>query len=198
MTQIMTGNKVKNGMNLVLITLLSMTILSSCAKKDDRIRATVKTQQTNLNPTVSAQADQQGASVSADYKIATVAIPTQTGSGFTVSVELQSPSGEILPLTTRHENGVLDSEGVYSDSQRGLQIYVQARCSQDSCTKYTLIVTTFRNNQALYQAAAISYKDDCKFNSVSASYSAGSFIQSLNDAENKYNTQPQGDCPIEI
>lgn len=196
MTQIKTKQKLK----LAMITLLFMSVLSSCAKKDGGIRASVKTQQTNLNPTVSAQADQQAAAVNADYKISSIAIPTptQTSIGFTVGVELQSPSGEIIPLTTRHENGTLDSEGVYTDSQRGLQIYVQARCSQDNCFKYTLVVTSLRNNQAIYQSAAISYSDDCKFNAVSASYSAGSFIQNLNDADNKYNPAPRNDCPIEI
>lgn len=181
-------------MKCILLVFISLSVLSSCAKKPSGVRATVKTEQTNLNPSVSAQADLQGASVNADYKISTIAIPTPTAAGHVVDVELLTPSGESLPLITHHENGIADSEGIYTDSQRGLQVKVQARCSQqDDCSKYTIIVTTFRDNQAIYQAAAISFKDDCKFNSVSASFNAGQFLQSLNEIDYKYDVTPKYD-----
>lgn len=181
-------------MKYVVLTFISLVLLSSCAKKTSGVRATVKTEQTNLNPPVSAQADLQGASVNADYKISTIAIPTPTATGHVVDVELLTPSGESLPLITHHENGNTDSEGVYTDSTRGLQVKVQSRCSQqDDCSKYTIIVTTYRNNQAIYQAAAISFREDCKFNSVSASFNVGQFLQSLNELDNKYNVTPKYD-----
>lgn len=179
------------------ITFLIILILSvfsgSCAKKSSGVRATVKTQQTDMNPYVSEQANLQGAGANADYKISTITIPNSTSTGFSVDVELLTPSGESLPLTTRHENGNTDSEGVYTDSQRGLQVHVQARCSRDNCFKYTIIVTTIRNNQAIYQASAISFKDDCKYHSVSASFNAGEFIKTLNEADYKYNPSPAND-----
>ncbi len=180
-------------MKLILLSFLSLSLFTSCAKEPAGVRATVKTQQTNLNPAVSAQADQQAAGAKADYKISTIAIPTQTAAGFSVDVELSTPSGERLPLTTRHENGNIDSEGVYNDTARSLQVHVMARCSQDNCTKYTVIVTTIRNNQAIYQATAISYKDDCKFHSVSASFNVGEFLKSLNEVDNKYSVSPKND-----
>lgn len=187
-------NTTNNTIKIVILFLFSGLVFSSCAKKPSGVRATIKTQQTNLNPSVSAQADMQGASASADYKISTIAIPTQTSDGFVVDVELLNPSGQVLPLSTHHENGNSDSEGVYTDSQRGLQVHILARCSaQDNCSKYTIIVTTLRNNQEIYQAAAISFKDDCKFNAVSSSFNVGQFLQSLNELNNKYNIAPTGD-----
>jgi|GEM_PF-5270243 len=172
-----------------------MSVLSSCAKKESGVKAAVKSQGSGLNPAVSAQADQQGAALGADYKIATISIPvaSETDSGYIVNAELLTPTGQTLPLTTRHENGQNDSEGVYTDSQKALQVYVQARCFADNCFNYTLIVTVYKNNQQIYQAAAISYKDDCKFNAISASYSVGSFLQGLNDLDNKHNPTPKND-----
>lgn len=195
----MSQNKTQTHFKIMMFLILTVSVFSSCAKKESGVRATVKSQQTNLNPTISAQADQQAASMNANYKIATVSIPEATEAGYAVNVELTTPSGEVLPLRTRHENGNTDSEGVYNDTQRGLQVHVLARCSQGDCYKYTLIVTTAKNNQAIYQALAISYKDDCKFNAVSASYSVGSFLMSLNDAEyaeSKYQVSPKNDCPL--
>lgn len=182
---------------LVFLPLFFVMVFSSCSKKQSSTRAAVKTQQTQLNPAQTSSADQQAASVQANYKIASISVPESTGSGFLVYVELTSPNGSPLSLTTRHENGVLDSDGVYTDSQRGLQVYVLSRCSQDDCSKYTILVTTYKSNQALYQDAAVSYKHDCKFNRVSASYSIGSFIYNLNDAEYKFNVTPMNDCPVE-
>lgn len=182
---------------LVFLPLFFVVVFSSCSKKQSSTRATVKTQQTQLNPTQTIAADQQAAAVQANYKISSISVPEATGSGFLVYVELTTPSGAALSLTTRHENGVMDSDGVYTDSQRGLQVYVLSRCSQSDCSKYTILVTTYKSNQALYQDAAVSYKNDCKFNRVSASYNVGSFIYNLNDAEYKFNVSPTNDCPIE-
>lgn len=187
----------KNLKKLVAVIFLA-SCFSACSKKPSGVRSQVKSQQTNLNPGVSSQADQQAASVGMDYKISTVSVPNPTDSGNTVDVQLLSPSGEYLPLTTRHENGNLDAYGVYNDSAKGVQVQVQARCSADDCFKYTFISTVIKNNQKVYQAVAISYKNDCKFNIASSSFSAGQFVQSLAEAENKYQVFPVNDietCP---
>lgn len=178
----------------ILLALVAISF-TSCAKKPSGIRAQVKSQQTNINPTVSAQADQQAASVKLDYKISTVSIPNalENGNGYSINVELVSPSGEVLPLTTQHENGRLDAFGTYNDTARDVQVQIQARCSTDECFKYTFISTVVKNNQKVYQAVAISYKDDCKFNIASSSFSAGQFVQDLNEVENKYKVFPVND-----
>lgn len=191
-----------NSNRTLKICFIAMTVLlflTACSKKPSGIRAEVKNQRNDLNASASAQAEAQAANQNANYTILTLSIPTQTASGHTVNVELQTPDGKILPLTTHHENGYLDSQGNYTDSARGLMVNVQARCSSDNCYKYTLMVTAVRNNQMVFQSVALSYKDDCKFYSVSSSANVGSFYTSIGDADSRILRQypsavPQNDC----
>lgn len=180
-------------MKLILLSFIFVTGFSACSKKPSGVRATVKSEQTNLNPSVSTPADQQAAAMNANYKISTISVPTDTTAGQTVDVELLTPSGQTLPLTTRHENGSLSSEGIYNDTQRGLQVHVLASCSADSCMKYMIMVTVIKSNQALYQSIGISFKNDCKFNAASSSANVGQFLRSLQEVENKYNISPKND-----
>lgn len=166
---------------------------SSCAKKTNSVKSQVKTQQVSANPGTESQANLQAAAVSANYKIKSISLPNYSSSGYTVDVELQTPANQILPVTTRHENGLLDSQGVYNDTERNLQIYVQARCSSDECTKYIVVITAVRSNQAVYQTSAISYKTDCKFTTTAASTSVGQFYTNLNQAESGMNVAPHND-----
>jgi hypothetical protein len=187
-------NKTHKTVKLILLSAVIIAGFSSCSKKANGVRASVKSEQTNLNPSVSSQADQQAAAMNATYKIATISVPDESTNS--VNVELLNPSGQILPLTTTHANGKLISEGTYNDTQRGLQVVVQASCSADACYKYMIMVTVVRNNQALYQSIGISYKNDCKFNAVSASANVGVFLRTLQEVENKYQPRPQDDCSI--
>lgn len=169
----------------LLAVLLVAGSFSACSKKPSGVRAQVKTQRNDLNGPVSQQADAQGAALNANYRIATVSVPNQTDAGVTIDVQLTTPDGLNLPVTTHHENGQLDSQGIYSDTARNLQIYVQARCSADNCAKYLLMISAVRNQQVVYQSVALSYKDDCKFYALSSSTNAGSFYYSLDEAETR-------------
>lgn len=180
-------------LNLGLI-LLVFHSFSCSQKKASGVRGQVKKNQAVINPTTSTQAQQQAAAADALYKINSISFPNATGSGHTVEVELLTPGNEYLPVTTSHENGNLDSQGIYNDTARGLKVYVQARCSTDDCFKYILLVTVTRNNQSVYQTGALSYSNDCKFNSISVSPNAGQMYQNLSTFEfSLQNIQPVND-----
>ncbi len=173
---------------------LIVTCSFSCAPKKSGVRATVKTGQTSLSAATSVPAEQQAAAQSSLYKISSISLPNATDAGVTIDSELLNPSNQYLPLTTRHENGILDSQGIFNDSARGLQVHVNSRCTDTGCTKYLLLVTVVRNNQAVFQSGAISFKEDCNFYSISVSTSSGQMFQSLNDFDSKYsNVSPIGD-----
>jgi hypothetical protein len=171
---------------IVVINLLLVMAVSSCAKQPKGVRAQVKTTPNDMSPSTTNQATQQAASVNANYTISTLSLPESTTTGYVVNVELQMPNGSILPLTTRHENGNNFSEGVYNDTQLGNQVHIQASCSAGDCSKYLLMVTVFKNNQSVFQTFAISYSSDCKFNLASTSYATGNFFRDLSSAENRY------------
>ena len=183
----------------VLIQILFFSMLSACSKAPSGVSAHAKTQQNNLTPAASSQANQVAASLNANYNIATISLPKKNSSDISINSELTSPSGEVLPLTTVHSSAGLDSYGIYNDTQRGLQVRVDARCSNSSdCNKYILLVTVMKSNQMVYQTFAISYKDDCTFSVASTSVDSGKFFRELNAAENAYSISPVYDidtCP---
>lgn len=173
-------NQIKT--NLFFKGLVAVTLslfVTSCAPKKQGVRATVKTAQTSLNPGGSAVADQQATALNAIYKINSISLPSATDYGVVINSDLLTPSNQYLPISTSHENGVLDSQGIFNDSSRGLQVYVNARCSDAECTKYLLLVTAVRNNQAVYQSGAVSYKEDCQFWSISNTSSTGQMYNSM-------------------
>jgi hypothetical protein len=182
-----------NGLQIFTVCVISLVVFS-CAPKKSGVRASVKSTQTNLNPAVSSVAEQQATAQNAIYKISSISIPTDTDAGVTVSSELLNPSNQYLPITTSHENGAMNSQGVFNDSARGLQVHVDARCSADGCYKYQLLVTVVRNNQAVFQSAAISFKNDCSFKSISVGSNAGQMFRSMDEFESKYsNVAPAED-----
>lgn len=186
--------------SLIVSLPLVMMFLFSCTPKKASVRAQVKNQQTNLNPTGSAQAEQQGQSLNAVYKVMTVSLPQITDNLITVDSAIQNPSNSYIPVTTKHSNGQLDAQGEYQDSARGLTVYFNSRCSDTVCSKYLLLVTAVRNNQKVFQSGVISFKDDCKFYSVSNSTNtSGQMFNSIADFETQYgNILPMndgGNCP---
>lgn len=181
-------NRTNRAYGFLLIQLLFFVVLSACSKAPQGVHMQTKTGQNDMTPQSSAPANQQAASLNANYNIATISLPRATSAGIAIDVELSTPSNEFIPFSTVHENSSTDTSGIYNDTQRGLQVRVDARCSNTSdCSKYLLLVTVFKSNQMVYQTFAISYKDDCKFNMASASFNVGSFFQSLNAAENSFN-----------
>lgn len=177
------------------LTLLSLCFVAfSCAPKKQGVRAQVKTTGTPLQAGNSAIADQQATAQNAIYKISSISLPVATDYGVEITSDLLNPSNQYLPISTTHETGQLDSQGIFNDTARGLQVYVNARCSDSECTKYLLLVTVVRNNQAVYQSGAISYKDDCNFYYVSNTAQTGQMHQSMNSFSSAYADRgPSGD-----
>lgn len=176
--------KSKNLVRVFVMSALLVLSVTACSKKPTGVKAQVKTQQNNLNPSVSSAADQQAASLNANYQVKSVSTPQANSSGgYQVDLEISDPSGAVLPVSTTHDSTHPDSQGIYNDTQRGLQVYVQARCSTgDQCFKYILLVTVVKNNQSVYQSMAVSYANDCRFNLITSSGTIGTFFGSLSEA----------------
>ena len=113
---------------------------------------------------------------------------------------MQNPDRQYLPVTTRHENGNMYSEGSFTDSARGAKVYVQAECFGADCFKYLLLVTVVKNNQTVYQTAALSFKCDTTFYSISVAQGVAQFFRSM-DELNAYveskNYSTNNDCVFE-
>lgn len=187
-------NQTKTNLALKWGLLLGFSFFAfSCAPKKQGVRAQVKTAATSLSGN-SAVADQQATAQNAIYKISTISLPVATDYGVTISADILTPNNQYLPISTSHENGQLDSQGSFTDSARGLQVLVNARCSDTECTKYLLLVTVVQNNYAIYQSGAISYKDDCNFYYVSNTSSTGQMYQSMDAFSSAFaRVQPSGD-----
>lgn len=190
----------KRNIKKAAIVFFMMSVLTtsfSCAKKASGIREPIKkTESINLNQMVSNQADQQASSQNLLYKIATLETPrlSEDSSTAQVKLELLTPDSQYLPVTTSHQAGSLDSQGIYQDAARSAQVYVQARCSANGCSKYLLLVTVVKNNRMVYQSAALSYQNDCKFYAVSTVQSTG-FYSNLDQLESATQSiQPKNDC----
>ena len=178
----MSQNSTNKILRMIFLNSLILVLAASCSKAPTGVKAQVKTQQTAITPGSTA-ATQQAASVNANYKIASIALPVSTDTGYSVDVQLQTPGGDYLPFTTRHENGNNLAQGTYSDDQRGLQVSIQASCTSQSCDKYLLLVTVYKNNQSVFQTFAISYSSDCQFYTAASSLSVGNFYSSAAAAE---------------
>lgn len=180
-------NNTKKLLKFVAFNTMILVLAASCSKAPSGVRAKVKDQQNTIAPVQTSQATQQAAAVNANYTIATVSWPREENGSYAVDVELQMPgTGEYLPITTRHNYNSQFSQGTYNDASNNVQVLIQASCSTDACSKYILLVTVYRNSQALFQTFAISYATSCRFNVVSSSGNVGSFYSSLNVAENAH------------
>jgi hypothetical protein len=194
-------NGTKKLLKLVAFNTLILVLAASCSKAPSGVRAQVKNQQNTIAPTTTTQATQQAASSGADYVISTITLPQpDDNGGYTVDVELKTPNGQFLPITTKHQVNNGFSQGTYNDSQTGMQVLIQASCNSSNCSKYMVLVTVSRNGQNLYQNFAISYDTDCKFYWIASSANAGAYYSSLSAAENaNMNYGPQNDistCPM--
>ncbi len=159
-----------------------VAISFSCAKKPDTVRASRKNESINMNPAVSTQSEAQASII---YKIVAVSRPNSTSTGFSVDTDIQTPDNQFLPLTTTHDSSGSLSQGTFQDTARGAVVRVQAKCAGDGCMKYLLLVTVTKNNVALFQSAAVSYKDDLKFYSISIQQGVDAFFESI-DALDSY------------
>ena len=184
----------KNNNVFLTITCLLLAMTSfSCAKKAAGVRQK-KTESVNMNQMVSTQSEQLAMNQTLLYKIATISQPEQTDSGVIVESDILTPANQYLPITTRHENGNLYSQGVYQDASKGAQVKIESRCTADDCSKYTMLVSVYRNNAVVFQNAAVSYKDDCKFYTVSTTNSFQNLDAFDSYVQRSSFSTPRNDC----
>ncbi len=170
----------------------------SCAKKPATIRSPKIDESINMNPAVSNQAEQVSSAKDLAYIIKTVTRPTASTAGFTIDSDILTPDKNFLPLTTTHDVNGSISQGNFQDSARGLVIDVKAQCAGPGCTQYLLLLTVTKSNVAIFQSAAVSYKDDLKFYTLSIAAGSGqNFFQNLeelNGYSQSHNFTAKNDC----
>lgn len=177
-----------------------LSVSFSCAKKPETIRSPKIAESINMNPAVSNQAEQLSTAKDLTYIIKMVTRPTSTAAGFTIDADILTPDKTFLPLTTTHDLNGSISQGNFQDSGRGLVIDVKAQCFGEGCAQYLLLLTVTKSNTAIFQSAAVSYKDDLKFYTISIAAGSGqNFFQNL-DELNGYaqsrNFTARNDCTL--
>ncbi|MBC7467374.1 MAG: hypothetical protein H7256_15395 [Bdellovibrio sp.] len=188
----------KKSLVVLVLSLLAVTSFS-CAKKATGVRGQVKkTSQLNMNPGVTAQAEQTASAQKVLYKIASISTPvsaTDGSGGTSVSFELLTPANQYLPFTTTHVAGALTRQGLYQDTVNNVQVSVQSKCTTADCTSYYLLVSVLKNNVAVFQTGAVSYANDQYFYGISVTNNFTS-VDSLQSyvASTQYAT-PRNDMP---
>lgn len=187
----------QNKINATISKVTGLIALSlfafACAPKPAGVRAQIKTGQTNMDPAISANSQQQAAVQGTNYQIRSISLPSDVPNGQTVSVELVTPNNQYLPLTTQHVNGALEIEGNYPGSVPGMQVNVQARCSADACARYDFLLTVSKGGVRVFQTGAISFKQDCKFYTVSIGSNVAQLFPNLASFVARYNPVPADD-----
>lgn len=186
-----------------LAVALALSVLAitsfSCAKKAAGVRGQVKkTSNINMNPGVTAQAEQTAAAQRVLYKIASISTPVVNADGSaSVSFELLTPANQYLPFTTTHVASALTRQGVYNDTANGVQVSIQAKCTTTDCGSFYLLVGVAKNNAILFQTGAVSYASDASFYGISVTNNFNS-VEALQSyvATTAYAT-PRNDLPAE-
>jgi hypothetical protein len=145
----------------LLATVLLGLFLGACAKSPSTKRTVRQSGQQVVNPNVSTASAQAATSQNLFYEITSLSRPDEN---VQVVIEIKTPDGYYIPITTDHASGQLDARGVYDDTRNGAQLEFRARCSNASCDQYTLLMTVIKNQYAYHQTAAVSYRMDCEFN----------------------------------
>lgn len=174
---------------LIAISLFAI----ACAPKPAGVRAQIKTGQTNMDPAISSNSQQQANVQGTNYQIRSISLPSDVSGGQSVSVELVTPNNQYLPLTTQHVGGALEIEGNYPGATPGMQVNVQARCSADGCARYDFLLTVSKGGVRVFQTGAISYKQDCKFYTVSIGSNVAQLFPNLASFVSRYNPVPADD-----
>lgn len=174
-----------------------VAISFSCAKKPETVRAIKKTEAIGMNPAVTAQSQAQISTKNFNYNIVSVSRPQVSATGFTIDAEIQTPDNQFMPITTTHDSTGAMSQGSFQDTVRGSVVVVQAQCLGEGCLKYLVLVSVTKNNQMMYQSAAISYKDDLRFYFAAIAQGQGTFFQTLTDLSSygdSHNFVARNDC----
>ena len=187
----------KNKYFTLTAAIVLMLITSACAKSPSGVRTVKQTSSNTLNAAVSNQSVQAAVVQNLYYELTSVSRPDQN---VKVTLQVKTPAGLFLPITTDHSTS-REAYGIYKDESSGVQLEFRARCSDDICTKYTLLMTVVKANMAYHQTAVVSYRNDCKFNIENLNASVtNSLYTSLNTVETKFDqagVRETLDCPID-
>ena len=104
-----------------------------------------------------------------------------------------------LPITTDHSTS-REAYGIYTDDKNGAQLEFRARCSDESCSKYTMLMTVVKGGNAYHQVAVVSYRNSCRFNVENINAAVNSNLyRTLDAVETKFANSSVGeenDCPL--
>lgn len=169
--------------SLIFTPLFIALLTASCAKSPSGVRTVKQTSGNIVNSAGSTQSIQAAVTQNLYYEVVSVTRPDED---VKVSLEVKTPSGMYLPITTDHSTAN-EAYGIYTDEKNGVQLEFRARCSDAVCTKYTLLMTVVKSNMAYHQVAIVSYRNSCSFNfeNINAAVSSNLY-RSLDAVETKF------------
>ena len=179
----------------LLFALLAGLFLGACSKSPSGKRTVRQSGQQIVNQTGSTASAQAAVSQNLFYEIVSLSRPDEN---VQVEIEIKTPDGSFLPITTEHNSGNLDAYGLYEDNKSGATLEFRARCSNSSCDQYTLLMTVVKTGYAYHQVAAVSYRTDCKFNvehlNVAVNRNLYASVDAVNTKFATYGVKASNDC----
>lgn len=168
---------------LIFAPLFLALITASCAKSPSGVRTIKQTAGNTVNAATSNQSVQAAVSQNLYYEMVSVSRPNEN---VQVSIEVKTPTGMYLPITTDHSSS-REAYGIYTDDKNGAQLEFRARCSDESCSKYTMLMTVVKGAMAYHQTAVVSYRHACRFNleNINAAVSSNLY-RTLDAIETKF------------
>lgn len=181
----------------ILTAVVLTLITSACAKSPSGVRTIKQTSANTVNAVASSQSVQAAVVQNLYYEVTSVSRPDVN---VKVTLEVKTPAGLFLPITTDHSSS-REAYGIYKDETNAVQLEFRARCSDDICSKYTLLMTVVKANLAYHQTAVVSYRNDCKFNieNLNAGVTQNLYT-SLNAVDTKFDNagvREVSDCPLD-
>lgn len=168
---------------LIFAPLFIALITASCAKSPSGVRTVKQTAGNVVNAATSTQSIQAAVTQNLYYEMVSVSRP---GQNVQVEIQVKTPAGMYLPITTDHSTS-REAYGIYTDDKNGAQLEFRARCSDETCSKYTMIMTVVKSGMAYHQVAVVSYRNACRFNleNINASVSSNLY-RTLDAVETKF------------
>lgn len=128
----------------------------SCAKQPSGVRVVKQVTGLAMNQAVSQQSMNDASAMGVSYLLKSIERPEKMDNGtITVKTEVQTPDGQYLPLTSNHTTEKPQAYGILN-LKSDEKLDVRAKCYGSECEKYIILVTVIKNNQSVYQIAAIS------------------------------------------
>ncbi len=183
--------------SLIFTPLFIALLTASCAKSPSGVRTVKQTSGNVVNAATSNQSVQAAVTQNLYYEIVSLTRPDQD---LKISIEVKTPSGLFLPITTDHSTSN-EAYGIYTDDRNGVQLEFRARCNDSVCSKYTLLMTVVKSNMAYHQVAVVSFRNSCSFNyeNINAAVTS-SLYRTLDAVETKFANAGVVDdklCPLE-